>query len=357
MKTVFDACQPRESIIQGTFNPEIFTAALGPVISYYHRQSDTAIDTIYTDAEAFFRDATYPTDGLRTTLRSVFSRIAGDASVPSIYRLETAFGGGKTHTLIACTHIAYRGTELADVTRDILAPELLPVPGTVGVVGIAGDELPVQRTHGDQLVPYTLWGDMAYQIGGEELYHAVQTTHGSRLVTAYEDLAGLELSETPLASEDIARARQELTHLAMHEADVLRTVQKVLEQNARQALLQASLTRDVAIALLEKAAQEGYEKYKSARAELASHARKSYPLTLPAHLYAGNEERLLFPVVLHGDNVHISAPPILWQAALALCDRISSDLKSGKNRRKIKYADQTCEDILSRLRRKQEANR
>ena len=174
MKTVFDACQPRESIIQGTFNPEIFTAALGPVISYYHRQSDTAIDTIYTDAEAFFRDATYPTDGLRTTLRSVFSRIAGDASVPSIYRLETAFGGGKTHTLIACTHIAYRGTELADVTRDILAPELLPVPGTVGVVGIAGDELPVQRTHGDQLVPYTLWGDMAYQIGGEELYHAVQ---------------------------------------------------------------------------------------------------------------------------------------------------------------------------------------
>ena len=187
--------------------------------------------------------------------------------------------------------------------------------------------------------------------------YAVQTTHGSRLVTAYEDLAGLELSETPLASEDIARARQEPTHLAMHEADVLRTVQKVLEQNARQALLQASLTRDVAIALLEKAAQEGYEKYKSARAELASHARKSYPLTLPAHLYAGNEERLLFPVVLHGDNVHISAPPILWQAALALCDRISSDLKSGKNRRKIKYADQTCEDILSRLRRKQEANR
>lgn len=174
MTTIFSACQPRASILQGTFNPEIFTAALGPVIAFYQQHQATAIDSIYTDAEAFFREATYPTDGLTHTLRSVFSRIAGDASAPAIYRLETAFGGGKTHTLIACTHIACRGTELRGVTEGLLDARLLPQPGTVRVVGIAGDQLPVQKTHGDRLVPYTLWGDIAYQIGGETLYRAVQ---------------------------------------------------------------------------------------------------------------------------------------------------------------------------------------
>ena len=174
MTNLYEACHPRASILQGTFNPEIFTAALGPVIDFYHGCSSAAIDTIYTDAELFFREATYPTDGLKAALASVFARIAGDASAPAIYRLETAFGGGKTHTLIACTHIACRGTELRDVTQELLPEELLPAPQSVTVVGIAGDELPVQQTHGDRLVPYTLWGELAYQIGGEALYRAVQ---------------------------------------------------------------------------------------------------------------------------------------------------------------------------------------
>ena len=84
---------PRRGILQGTFNPEVFTAALGPVMQFY-RSGSGAIDSIYTDAEAFFREATYPTEGMRQTLSSVFRRIAGDQTAPSIYRLETAFGGG-----------------------------------------------------------------------------------------------------------------------------------------------------------------------------------------------------------------------------------------------------------------------
>ena len=39
MKTVLETCKPRESILQGTFNPEVFTAALGPVISFYKGES------------------------------------------------------------------------------------------------------------------------------------------------------------------------------------------------------------------------------------------------------------------------------------------------------------------------------
>lgn len=173
MKTVLETCTPRPSIIQGTFNPEVFTAALGPVIQYYKGES-SAIDEIYTNAHIFFKEGTYPTDGLKQTVSSVFRRISGDMSAPSIQRMETAFGGGKTHTLIACVHIANKGTELADDVADILDREYLPEPGTVTVAGIAGDEIPVSKNMGDKLVPYTLWGELAYQIGGEELYRKVQ---------------------------------------------------------------------------------------------------------------------------------------------------------------------------------------
>lgn len=173
MRTVLETCKPRQSILQGTFNPEVFTASLSPVIQYY-REGSSAIDAVYTDARAFFTEATYPTEGLKQTVSSVFKRIAGDQTVPSIQRMETAFGGGKTHSLIACVHIANRGTELADITGDILESQFLPEPHSVTVVGIAGDEIPVNKIKGDRLIPYTLWGELAYQVGGEALYKQVR---------------------------------------------------------------------------------------------------------------------------------------------------------------------------------------
>ena len=116
---------------------------------------------------------------MRTTLNEVFARIAGSFSVPAIHRLETAFGGGKTHTLIACTHIAFKGRQLQDVTADLIDSSLLPEPGSVAVVGVSGDEIPVHKPQGTSLVPYTLWGEIAYQMGGEELYSQVEAEASS----------------------------------------------------------------------------------------------------------------------------------------------------------------------------------
>lgn len=172
MKNVLQACDPRPSIVQGTFNAEIFTAALGPVIEYY-RCGNSQLDSIYTDAETFFRAATYVTDGLKTTVNNIFQRIDGDMSAPSIQRLETAFGGGKTHTLIACVHIANRGKEIAPAVKEIIDEKYLPEAGSVKVVGIAGDEIKLSKTKAGKVLPYTLWGEIALQIGGEELYKKV----------------------------------------------------------------------------------------------------------------------------------------------------------------------------------------
>lgn len=170
---VLTACEPRQDIITGTFNPEIFTASLSEVIAFY-RQDTVYLHSIYTDASRFFSEATYPTDGMKNVIGDVFARIAGDNSTPAIHRLETAFGGGKTHTLIACTHLAFKGRELAEESADIVDPALLQQPGDVDVVGVAGDGIPVHKPQGTELIPYTLWGEIAFQIGGEQLYRRIE---------------------------------------------------------------------------------------------------------------------------------------------------------------------------------------
>ena len=47
------------------------------------------------------------------------------------------------------------------------------IAGEVVVVGVAGDEIPVHKPRGKTLIPYTLWGEMAFQVGGKKLYSEV----------------------------------------------------------------------------------------------------------------------------------------------------------------------------------------
>jgi hypothetical protein len=178
VRSIIETCKPRDDILGGTFNPEIFTASLSQVLDFY-RGKKTVIHNLYTDAQQFFTQATYPTDGLRRVLYEVFGRLSGDNAMPAIHRLETGFGGGKTHTLIASTHIAFKGRELAETVRKTLdsgsstISTKLSAPGEIAVVGVAGDEIPVSKPRGAELVPYTLWGEIAFQIGGEALYRKV----------------------------------------------------------------------------------------------------------------------------------------------------------------------------------------
>lgn len=173
MQSILETCQPREDLLKGAFNPEIFTASLQQVMNHY-REDARSVHTVYTDAEAFFKEATYPTEGMKMALGDIFARLMGDESAPAIHRLETAFGGGKTHTLIAAVHLAKQGKAIADASRDLIDSDILPEKDVVKVVGVAGDKIPVHKPQGVDLVPYTLWGEIAYQIGGKELYKAVE---------------------------------------------------------------------------------------------------------------------------------------------------------------------------------------
>jgi len=173
MRSILQTCKPLDDIISGTFNPEIFTASLSQVMDYYQGRT-SIIHSVYTDGLKFFREATYHTENLKLILTDVLGRLAGDDTVPAIHRLETAFGGGKTHILIALAHLGYKGQELCAAVEDIIPTSMLPMPGEVKVVGIAGDGLPVHKPKGPALLPYTLWGEIAFQVGGEPLYREVE---------------------------------------------------------------------------------------------------------------------------------------------------------------------------------------
>ena len=192
---ILQTCRPRADIINGTINLEIFTASLGEVLKFYRGQKTPSSD-LYTDAKKFFREGTYATEGIKSVLNNVVARLSGDASAPSFRRLDTAFGGGKTHTLIACVHLAKRGKELAGELREYLSPEMierLPELSDVTVVGVPCDSLDLYKKVGKDTVPNTLWGEIARQVGGDELYDQlgpVVTSRGAPGEEYFETLFG-----------------------------------------------------------------------------------------------------------------------------------------------------------------------
>ena len=178
MSPLYTACLPRADIIGASFNPQLFTASLGSVIDVYAGRSK--LKSLYTDGKLFFEEATFPTGSMQQVVRDVLSRLAGDGMAPSVHRLETGFGGGKTHTLIGLTHLAHKGTQLATSVKDWVDANLLPAPGEVQVVGVVGDAVDIIKARGTETVPHTLWGEIALQLGGESLYDSVQAEAESR---------------------------------------------------------------------------------------------------------------------------------------------------------------------------------
>ncbi|MGF1869690.1 ATP-binding protein [Photobacterium indicum] len=162
-----EIARPHRDVLEGTFKQAEFAADITQV----------AIGTApeeYQDAEKFF-SRTFITEGMRLLLISVAQRMAGMGGDPVI-QLQTAFGGGKTHTMLAVLHLA---------TRTVSTNKLEGIPPLLDTAGIS--ELPKANTavldgiamsvsqgkkHGD-ITANTLWGEMAWQLLGREGYKLV----------------------------------------------------------------------------------------------------------------------------------------------------------------------------------------
>lgn len=151
-------------MLQGELKEEIFAARLKDVV-------DGRAEAVYQDP-AYFYANTYPTDGLRALLREALGRLTRVKPTNNpIIRLETSFGGGKTHNLIALFHAA-SGLTPVDSLHGIVLPDLLPAPGAVDIAAVVGTDLSPSDglLHQDGVRTFTLWGELAYQLGGAEGY-------------------------------------------------------------------------------------------------------------------------------------------------------------------------------------------
>ena len=92
--------KPHRDISRGNFTPDTYAAKLGQVVKKKGSPE-------YRSAQQFF-EKTYMTDGLKRLLSGVEGRLKGRErqNQDPIIQLQTPFGGGKTHTLIALYHKA-----------------------------------------------------------------------------------------------------------------------------------------------------------------------------------------------------------------------------------------------------------
>lgn len=168
MKPWREIAVPHRDVLEGTFQQSEFAADI------------TAVNTgkasrEYQDATAFY-ERTFITEGMGLLLTQVAQRLAGRGGEP-VVQLQTAFGGGKTHTMLAVYHLATRKcalTDLAGVAALIDQAGLMEVPeARVAVLdGTAhGPAQPWKR--GKQGIG-TLWGELAWQLGGAEAFALVK---------------------------------------------------------------------------------------------------------------------------------------------------------------------------------------
>jgi predicted AAA+ superfamily ATPase len=169
LPTLFDLCTPRQDVLQGTISESDFAADLAQVLRGNAPEE-------YKDPVKFFAN-THPTRGLKDLLRNVCLRLAGSPhQVASIFRLDTNYGGGKTHALIALTH-ATQGMGGVPNVGEFLDPALLPT-GKVRIAAFDGEN--ADPLNGRPLEPglraYTPWGEIAYSLAGREGYERVRAS-------------------------------------------------------------------------------------------------------------------------------------------------------------------------------------
>ena len=196
---------PHEDVLKGTFQQAEFAADLSRV-----REGNATPE--YQDPVLFFR-RTYVTEGMRLLLDSVVKRLAGLGGDPVI-QLQTAFGGGKTHTMMAVYHLAKGeapASELQGIPM-ILDAAKVPELTKANVAVIDGTRFsPSQPKERDGRTVRTLWGELAWQLGGTDAYAKVEESDKNGTAPDSEVLESILSAAQPcvvLVDELVAYVRQ-----------------------------------------------------------------------------------------------------------------------------------------------------
>ena len=190
-------CVLRDDVRQGTLTLAEFAADL-----YAVRTGDAP--NVYRLPDLFF-DRTYPTDNLKTLVRDVLQRLSRHGGKPVI-RVQVAYGGGKTHALIALLHLAEGGDKLKahSTVQEFMRFSGLDALPQARVALLPFDKFDVKEglsvvaPDGKARQVKTPWGALAYQLAGDEGLAKV-AEHEADYITPAEPLL-VELLKAPQAA-------------------------------------------------------------------------------------------------------------------------------------------------------------
>ena len=155
---------PHQDVASGRYQQAEFAADLWQV----HLGEGT---DEYRDPVEFFR-RTYLTESLKRMLVGAVRRLAGKGGDP-VVQLQTNFGGGKTHSMLALYHLfsGIAPSELPgveSVLQEAQAKQLAKARRVVLVGNKISPGNPVTKPDGT--VVRTLWGELAWQLGGKKAF-------------------------------------------------------------------------------------------------------------------------------------------------------------------------------------------
>ncbi|CAA7614899.1 DUF499 domain-containing protein [Magnetospirillum sp. SS-4] len=162
-----EVVEPHQDVATGDFQQAEFAADLGKV----HAGSAASE---YLNPQEFF-SRTYLTEGLSTLLVGAAKRLSQAGGDP-VVELQTNFGGGKTHSMLALYHMA-GGTRAQDLSGldQLLKNHSLTVPANIRravLVGTSRGPLDVLNVEGGRKLR-TTWGELAWQLGGADAYDMI----------------------------------------------------------------------------------------------------------------------------------------------------------------------------------------
>jgi len=234
---------PHPDVASGRYQQAEFAADLWQV--YLDEGSDE-----YRLPTEFFR-RTYLTDGLKQLLTGALLRLSGKGGDP-IIELQTNFGGGKTHAMLALYHLF--SSPLAPSGRGVGGEGLLPgmeplfqeadvnePPQNVNTVVLVGNKISPGQIHhkSDGTQVRTLWGEIGWQLGGKEGYEMMRQADESATNPgdALKDLFNKYAPVLILVDEWVAYARQlhDKSDLPAGNFDTHFTFAQTLSESAKNA--------------------------------------------------------------------------------------------------------------------------
>ena len=170
-------------VISEDFSEDIFALDLGPLAD-----GKPNVPVVYRDPEHFFR-ASYITKGLRLLLEDVLSRISGGKGA-RVLKLLTPFGGGKSHTLAAIYHATQNRSALNAVPEGKTLPEC--EKSRVAVFdGQFFDATNGKSIPGENFRARTMWGWIAWSLGGKEGYDHFRQQDEARVAPGGDEILDL----------------------------------------------------------------------------------------------------------------------------------------------------------------------